>query len=157
MSGVLMLNNKNYTATGNLRIGGGSSGGIINFSVEYDSRATGIYDTDYDIAIITLSATANATITLENMSALTNTGGNEGYINIQYSDGTSTTDTITNLITDAETAINDYTVNLSQGDTLSIHAGFLNAHTNCWWDWVADISIEGSVDITVSDSYLRFN
>lgn len=138
------------------RCTGGKGGGILNFSVEYDSRATGIFDTDYDIAIITFSATAKATITLENMSCLTNTGGNEGYINIQHSDGTSTIDTKTNLITDTETAINDYTVNLSQGDTLSIHAGFSNAHTNCWWDWVADISIEGSVDITVSDSYLRF-
>lgn len=40
MSGTLMLNGTNYTATGNLMLGGGGSDANINIASEYDSTAT---------------------------------------------------------------------------------------------------------------------
>ena len=116
------------------------------------SKGTGQGDfsgTDQSWSLADITATTDGYISLSNMSALTNTGSNEGYINIIKNNVTMRK---TYLNTDVETNVSDIKFSFVAGDVISIKFGFDNGHTYCRVTGSFDVSIQGGYELNGSES-----
>lgn len=103
-----------------------------------------ITDTDVKKTIFTYTATKDCLVCIStNSKAKTNTGSNEGYVNIEINNVQQWKEYLT---TDTNINLSDIpsSFQLSANDVLKINFGFDNAHTNCWcvmWTNIVIISV----------------
>jgi len=133
-------------------IGGGMS--LSSFTLQEIVKSQGTSQGDFSgidqsWSLADITVTTDGYISLSNMSALTNTANNDGYINIIKNNVTMRK---AYLNTDITTNVSDIKFSFVAGDVISIKFGFDNEHTYCRIAGSFDVSIQGGYELNGSES-----